>query len=188
MPETSSLFPFRCRTGLLLGTIFFVLTSILFWPAVRCDLVNLDDIVYVTENQMIRDGLSWHAIREAFTSLYQVMWAPGLWISYMVDIDLFGISPWGFHFTNVLLHSINALLVFILFWQWTRKPWCAFWAAALWAWHPLRVESVAWVAARKDVLSGFFFLACLLFYGLAHAPPSPATSSTGRSWPRRVSA
>ena len=185
MPEISSLVPFRCRTGLVLGAIFFVLTSTLFWPAVRCDLVNLDDIVYVTENQMIRDGLSWHAIREAYTSLYQVMWAPGLWISYMVDIDLFGISPWGFHFTNVLLHSINALLVFILFWQWTRKPWCAFWAAALWAWHPLRVESVAWVAARKDVLSGFFFLACLLFYGLAHAPPSPAASPTGRSWPRR---
>lgn len=186
MRESPHPFFSRYKTILLLGASIAILTGILFWPAVHYELVNLDDVVYISENRMVQNGLSWSAIRDAFTSIYQVMWAPGLWISYMADIELFGVSPWGAHFTNILLHALNALLAYLLFWHWTRKPWRAFWAAAIWAWHPLRVESVAWLSARKDVLSSLFFLACLLFYCLAHRAPLPESGSPARTWPRRV--
>jgi tetratricopeptide (TPR) repeat protein len=176
---------FKTRTAWVLMALLAALTLALFWPATGYELVNLDDMAYVKENQLILQGLTWPAIREASTSLYQVMWAPGLWMSYMLDVELYGTTSWGLHLTNVLLHTVNALLAFGLFWSWTRKPWRAFWAAAIWVWHPLRVESVAWVSARKDVLSGLFFLACLLFYYLAHrAPPLPP--QTARTWPRRL--
>ncbi|MDD4340645.1 MAG: tetratricopeptide repeat protein [Kiritimatiellae bacterium] len=161
------------------------LTLALFWPATGYKLVNLNDLVYVKDNQLVLEGLNWAAIREAFTSLHQTMWAPGLWLSYMLDIKLYGMTTWGLHFTNILLHTVNTLLAFGLFWSWTRKPWHTFWAAAIWAWHPLRVESVAWVSARKDVLSGLFFLMCLLFYYVAHRAP-PSRSQTARTWPRRL--
>ena len=153
------------------GVLVLLLVSMtlgLFWPATGYELVNLDDLSYVTENQLVRQGLNWPAIHAAVTSVYQEMWAPGLWISYMLDTRLYGTTAGGLHFTNILLHALNAGLFFLLLYRWTHKPWRAFWAVAIWAWHPLRVESVAWVSARKDVLSGLFFLACLLFYDLAH--------------------
>lgn len=160
------------KRSIALSIVLGALTLALFWPAVHYELVNLDDLAYITDNRLIHDGLTWSSLREAFTSVYHVMWAPGLWISYMLDMEMFGPQPWGTHFTNVLLHAINTLLAYLLFWRWTRRPWCAFWAAAIWAWHPLRVESVAWVSARKDVLSGLFFICCLLFYDLAKRPLS----------------
>jgi len=173
MPFRLHIQALRWRSPLLPALLLAALTLLLFRPAVGFRLVNLDDIVYISENQLIRDGLTGPAVRAAFSSFHQAMWAPGLWLSYMADVDLYGATARGFHLTNVLLHAANALLAFVLFFRWTGKPWRAFFTAAVWAWHPLRVESVAWVSARKDVLSGLLFLLCLLAYDLAlRAPPA----------------
>ena len=133
-------------------------TFALFAPTLGYDLVDLDDNAYVSQNAVVLGGLNWPAVRLVFTQTYAAMYAPLLWVSYMLDVECFGPNAWSFHFVNVLLHALNASLFFLLLFAWTRKPWRAFFFAALWAWHPLRVESVAWIAERKDVLSGFFFL------------------------------
>ena len=145
-------------------------TFALFAPTLGYDLVDLDDNAYVSQNAVVLGGLNWPAVRLVFTQTYAAMYAPLLWVSYMLDVECFGQTAWGFHFVNVLLHALNASLFFLLLFAWTRKPWRAFFFAALWAWHPLRVESVAWIAERKDVLSGLFFLLCLAAYGAARRP------------------
>ncbi len=167
----------------MLGMLMLIASAALYGPALRYELVDLDDLMYVSQNQIVLNGLAWPSIRMAFTTVWQGMWAPVLWLSYMLDIQLFGRMAWGLHLTNILLHALNAVLVFLLFHAWTKKPWRAFWAAAFWAWHPLRVESVAWVAERKDVLSGFFFLLCIGAYVLAWRPPRPDSGPPPR--PRR---
>ena len=159
-----------------LAGILLALTAFLYWPVTGYELVDLDDLLYIHQNKIVLDGFTWNSICLAFSHVWHGMWAPGLWLSYMLDMELFGLEPWGYHFVNLLLHALNAALVFLLFRNWTGNPWRAFFAAALWAWHPLRVESVAWVAERKDVLSGFFVLLCIGAYGLAwqEGPATPA--------------
>lgn len=152
---------------LFLAAVLFALTALLFWPTIGYELVDLDDLLYIHQNKIVLDGFTGSSIQMAFTHVWHGMWAPGLWLSYMLDMELFGLEPWGYHFVNLLLHALNAALVFLLFRAWTGKPGRAFWAAAFWAWHPLRIESVAWVAERKDVLSGLFFLLCMGAYWLA---------------------
>lgn len=152
---------------LLWAGVLFFLTALLYWPTVGYEMVDLDDLLYIHQNNIVLGGFTGTAIRMAFTHVWHGMWAPGLWLSYMLDMELFGLEPWGYHFVNLLLHALNAALVFLLFRGWTGRPARAFWAAALWAWHPLRIESVAWVAERKDVLSGLFFLLCIGAYWLA---------------------
>lgn len=156
-----------------------LITLALFSPSIHFSLVNLDDLAYITENRMIHGGLTLEAVRAAFTSVYQVMWAPVLWISYMVDVTWSGLNPRGFHLANVVLHALNAGLFYFLLMAISGRSRVALLAALLWAMHPLRVESVAWVSARKDVLSGLFFLACLLIYIRAHRSSS-ITANTRR--------
>jgi tetratricopeptide (TPR) repeat protein len=152
-----------------LALALFILVFALFSPSLRYDLVGIDDITYISNNTLVSNGLSPAAIRQAFSihNVSATMYMPLLWISYMADVEWLGASasqPWGFHVTNVLLHSLNALLLYLLLLAWCKKPWRAFFFAALWALHPLRVESVAWVTERKDVLSGFFGLLCMVAY------------------------
>lgn len=155
--------------------LLFSLTLWLFWPATGYEFVNLDDNVYVSNNPHVLHGLSLAGLRWSF-SPHEAYWIPGTWLSYMVDASLFHASPFGFHFTNLLLHTLNSVLVFLLFRTWTRQTVPALLIAALFAWHPLRVESVAWITERKDVLSGFFFLLSLWFYGRhAQQPIAPRT-------------
>lgn len=151
----------------VLAILLFLLVFALYSPSLRYELVAIDDIHYIRHNQLVLSGLSWANIRAAFTDFHLQMYAPLLWISYMLDTSCLGASPeqpWGFHFTNVLLHSLNSLILFFLLLAWCKKPWRAFFFAALWALHPLRVESVAWVTERKDVLSGLFCLLSLACY------------------------
>lgn len=148
---------------ILLSGLLFAVTFALFCPSLSYSLVNFDDPVFITHNPIIFNGFSWGALRSAFTGLHgdECMYVPLLWISYLLDLKFFGASPmnpWGFHFTNVLLHALNSVLFFLLLFSFCKKPWRAFFFAALWALHPLRVESVAWVTERKDVLSAFFAL------------------------------
>lgn len=152
-----------------LALLLFAATFALYFPATSFSLVNFDDPVFIIHNPIIFNGFSWSALGSAFTRLHgdECMYVPLLWVSFLLDDWLFGASaanPWGFHFTNVLLHALNAVLFYALLLAFCRKPWRAFVFAALWALHPLRVESVAWVTERKDVLSGFFALSCLLAY------------------------
>ena len=163
--------------ALLLAVALVAMTFALFAPTLRHGFVDLDDGDYVYRNRIVLEGLTWPSVRLVFTQPHAVMYAPVLWLSYMLDVDCFGTaSARGFHFTNVLLHALNAGLLFFLLFSWSRKPWRAFFFAALWAWHPLRIESVAWIAERKDVLSGLFFLLCLAAYAHAKRPAPAATA------------
>jgi Flp pilus assembly protein TadD len=136
-------------------------TLLLFSPVLGFGFVNFDDGEYVTDVAAVSGGLSWEGVRWAFLERSGVAWQPLTWLSHMLDFTLFGAHPAGHHATSVLLHAANALLLFELLRRLTRQPELAVLAAALFAWHPLRVESVAWVAERKDVLSMFFALATL---------------------------
>jgi len=129
-----------------------------FWQVNRCDFINFDDPLYVTENTHIMQGITWEAVRWAFTSAYANFWHPLTMISHMVDVQLFGLNPHGHHMTSLLFHIANTLLLFLILDRMTEAPWKSAFVAALFALHPLHVESVAWVAERKDVLSTFFWM------------------------------
>ena len=167
----------------LLALLVFLLTFLLFSPSLRYELLNLDDPLYVTHNAMVTGGLTPRSVHAAFARPHAAMYAPLLWISYMCDVSFLGAtpdSPRGFHLANALLHAINAALLFGLLQTLSKKPWRAFLFALVWAVHPLRVESVAWVAERKDVLAGFFFLLCVWGYVLGHAQDGGAPSPRRR--------
>ena len=133
-------------------------TLIAFWQVNHCDFINYDDPSYVTENVHIRHGITTEAIRWAFTTGYAANWHPVTWISHMLDVELFGLKPRWHHLTNLLFHLANTLLLFFVFHRITKTTWQSAFVAALFALHPLHVESVAWVAERKDVLSTFFWM------------------------------
>ena len=139
-------------------------TLLLYLPVRRYDFVIYDDPDYVTQNRVVQAGLSWPGIKWAFTGWHASNWHPITWLSHMLDCECFGLDPGPQHLISVLFHAANAgLLAFLLF-RLTSSLWAATLVAALFAWHPLRVESVAWISERKDVLSTFFFLLALLAY------------------------
>jgi len=149
-----------------MAVLLVLVTIALYWPATHHDFLNFDDNQYVLDNPHVNSGLTWENARWALGSGYAENWHPVTWLSHMLDCQMFGLKPWGHHLTNVLLHALNAGLVFALLRQMTGATWRSMWVAAFFALHPLRVESVAWVAERKDVLSGFFGLLSLVFYAL----------------------
>lgn len=124
--------------------------------------VDLDDGAYVYENPPVRDGLTFASIQWAFTATHSANWHPLTWLSHMVDVSLFGLEPAGHHWVSVLLHAANTVLVFCLLRELTAATWKSACVAGLFGLHPLRVESVAWISERKDVLCAFFFLATLI--------------------------
>ena len=151
------------RVGIIAAVLFFG-TVLLFWRAVGHDFVNYDDPDYVTDNVHVKAGLSAETFRWALTSGEASNWHPLTWVSHLADVSLFGLNPHGHHATSVVWHALNAVLAFLALRRLTGAFWPSAFFAALFAWHPLRVESVAWVAERKDVLSGFFWLAVLWLY------------------------
>ena len=142
-----------------------LVTIVLYWPATGAGFVNFDDEFYVTANARVQSGVTLEGIKWAFVNPVCYMWHPLTVLSHMVDCQLFGLKPWGHHLTSVLLHALNSVLVFLLLRRLTGAVWRSLLVAALFAWHPLQVESVAWVAERKNVLSTCFGLLALLFYG-----------------------
>jgi len=151
------------RLRLIALQLAFV-TLLVFLPAGRLGFVNYDDDDYLTANKVVQAGWTWAGVKWAFVTGYANNWHPLTWLSHMTDCELFGLNAGAHHFVNVLLHSANVALLFILLVRLTQKYWPAAFIAALFAWHPLHVESVAWVAERKDVLSTFFGLLSLLSY------------------------
>ena len=149
-----------------LGVAVFLIaiTWAIFGQTFRHEFINYDDPLYVYDNPHVRAGLSWHEIEWAFTHVHSQNWHPLTTISHMLDCQLFGVNPGPHHLVNVFWHSVVAVLLFILLSRVTNRIGASAFAAAVFAIHPLRVESVAWIAERKDVLSGAFFVMTLLAY------------------------
>jgi protein O-mannosyl-transferase len=153
------------KTALLLALLLILATLILYGPSLHNGFVNYDDPDYVLRNSHVRQGLSWSNIGWSFTATIQANWHPLTWISHMADVQMFGLNPFGHHLVSVLLHAINVVLLFGLLSRATRQTLRSAVVAALFAVHPLNVESVAWVAERKTVLCALFFLLALGAYG-----------------------
>jgi tetratricopeptide (TPR) repeat protein len=163
----------------LIGLLLALITLLAYWPVARNGFVNFDDQVYVTDNHVVQNGLTWAGVQWAFTTGHASNWHPVTWLSHMLDCELFGLNAGAQHSVNVLFHTANAGLLFLLLLRLTGlRPeakvgassppagalWPSAFVAALFAWHPLHVESVAWISERKDVLSTFFALLTLLAY------------------------
>jgi tetratricopeptide (TPR) repeat protein len=149
------------------------LVAAVYAPVRNHAYINFDDTQYVSENAHVAGGLTRDAVGWAFTTTHAGNWHPLTWISHMLDVQLFGVDPGAHHVTNVVLHACNTLLMFWLLLRLTRALGRSLFVAAVFAVHPLHVESVAWIAERKDVLSAFFGLLCLLAYHAYARDPRP---------------
>jgi tetratricopeptide (TPR) repeat protein len=143
---------------LMIYLFLTVVTVVAFWRVNNCDFTFYDDPFYVTENDHVRNGITMEGIRWAFTTDYFANWHPLTWISHMLDVQLFGLKPRWHHLMNLLFHVANTLLLFFVLQRMTKARWESAFVAALFALHPLHVESVAWASERKDVLSTFFWI------------------------------
>ena len=151
---------------ILIVYVFLIATTlIVFGQAGNYGFVDYDDNEYVSENHHIQNGISSQGLYWAFTTGHAANWHPLTWVSHMMDIQLFGMNPHWHHLTNLLFHIANVLLLFFVLHRMTKALWQSAFVAALFALHPLHVESVAWIAERKDVLSAFFWMLTLVAYG-----------------------
>jgi protein O-mannosyl-transferase len=148
----------------LMAVLLGLVTLALYWPSTGFGFLNYDDADFVTSNVHVQGGLNWEGVKWAFGLNEGDYWHPLTWLSLMLDGSLFGQKAGGFHFTNVALHAVNGVVLFLLLRMLTGTLWRSAVVAALFALHPLRVESVAWVTERKDVLSGCFGLLALVCY------------------------
>jgi hypothetical protein len=135
-----------------------------FWQVNAFDFIDLDDTVYVTMNQYVQTGLTFEGLHWALTTAHASFWHPLTWLSLMLDYQFYGLNAGGYHITSLILHILTTLLLFWLFHRMTSALWRSACVAALFAIHPLHVESVAWIAERKDTLSGFFWMLTLCLY------------------------
>ena len=148
----------------LIGLGLIAATLVVYAPAARFDFISWDDPEYVTQNAHVREGLSVDGVIWAFTTGDRENWHPLVGLSHMLDCDLYGLDPGGHHLTNIVVHVLNALVLFGLLQAMTGAIWPSAWVAAAFALHPLNVQAVAWVSARKDVLSGLFGLLAVAAY------------------------
>jgi len=178
-------FPQKRRIELIICLFLVVGILSCYWRVQYADFVNIDDTVYVSENRNVQAGLTREGIIWAFTTFEAANWHPLTWLSHMLDCQIFGLNPSAHHWTSLLFHMANSLLLFFIFNKMTGTIWRSAFVAALFALHPLHVESVAWISERKDLLSTFFglisiaayvkyaqekrpvsYLLCILFLGL----------------------
>jgi Tfp pilus assembly protein PilF len=146
-------------------------TAAVFWPVLGCDFINYDDPLYVTDNLHVQRGLSRELVGWAFTTTYAANWHPLTWLSHGLDWSLFGKAPAGHHAISLAWHAVNTALLFLLVVRMTDSVWRSALVAALFGLHPLHVESVAWVAERKDVLStALWFVTTLAYVAYAKRP------------------
>jgi protein O-mannosyl-transferase len=149
----------------VLATIFLVaITIVSLFPVLSCQFTNIDDNIYVTANDHVRQGLNWHNARWALTAMEAANWHPVTWLSHMLDVTLFGLNARGHHATSLFIHLLNAILLFFWLRTATRQVWPSAFVAALFAVHPLALESVAFIAERKNVLSTLFLILTLWAY------------------------
>ena len=147
--------------------------ALVFAQTLSHGFARYDDPIYVYENPHLTNGLTAEGISWAFTSRYASNWHPLTWLSHMLDCRLYGLAPWGHHLSNIVLHGATAIILFLVLRRMTGDLWPSALVTAVFAIHPLRVESVAWVAERKDVLSGLCFVLTLAAYlGYVRHPAS----------------
>lgn len=151
---------------LYLCLMLVFLTAAVYWPVKNHGFVNYDDPDYITANPVVQKGLTVDGVAWAFQNLHgeKTYWHPLTWLSHLADVQLFGLNPAGHHIGNVLFHALNVVLLFWIFYRMTGKTWPSAGLAALFALHPLQVDTVAWVTERKNVLSTFWMLLGLLAY------------------------
>ncbi|MFZ1917871.1 MAG: tetratricopeptide repeat protein [Terriglobales bacterium] len=152
------------RSALLLSLLLIVAVQVSYNAVTRNGFINYDDERYIVNNPHIKAGWTWSTVKWAFTTFHEANWAPLSWLFHMLDYRLFGLSPGGHHYASVLLHAANAVLLFLLLQRATGFRWRSLMVAALFALHPINVESVAWAAELKNVLSMMFFLLALHAY------------------------
>lgn len=152
------------RRVILLCTVLAVVTVAAFSPLFRADFIGLDDQIYVTKNIRIQDGITWPNVQWAFSTTYFGFYYPITWLSHMLDCQIYGLWAPGHHLTSLVIHIVNSLLLFIFLLKATGATWRSFFVGVFFALHPLHVESVAWIAERKDVLSSLFFMLVLVAY------------------------
>ncbi|MBI4556890.1 MAG: tetratricopeptide repeat protein [Candidatus Hydrogenedentes bacterium] len=160
------------RRDIVISMALLAATAAGFWPAVRCDFVNIDDGAYVTENVYVRAGLTLESLRWVLTHFHFGMWIPLTTLSHMADCQVYGLHAWGHHLTSLLLHLANTVLVYLVFQRMTGAVGRSAVVALLFGLHPLHVEPVAWIASRKDVLSTLFCLVTIRAYAWHAQQPS----------------
>ncbi len=161
------------KSNIVICLLLALATLALYSPAIGHPFIfNYDDDVYVINNPHVQSGLSWNAVAWAVTSTQYSNWHPLTWLSHALDYEVYGLNPYGHHLTNVLLHTLSVVLLFLLLTRATGAVGRSLLVAALFAIHPMNVESVAWVAERKNVLSTLFFLLTLGAYGWYAAKPN----------------
>jgi tetratricopeptide (TPR) repeat protein len=163
--DSAGLFSSPQRRTVVLCLVLVAATLAVYNPVNRNAFVNFDDDHYITGNPHVLAGLNWSTVKWAFTNYYEANWHPLTWLSHALDAQLFGLNPVGHHYTNVVLHGLNAVLLFLLLQSATGFTWRSLMVAALFALHPVNVESVAWASERKNVLSMMFLLLTLQAYG-----------------------
>jgi protein O-mannosyl-transferase len=161
---SSKLFQSPAKRTLLLCLLLTAVVLVFYNPVSHNGFLNYDDVGYITGNPHVKTGLTWATVKWSFTTYDQGNWHPLTWISHTLDFELFGLNAGGHHYMNVLLHAANAVLLFLLLQSATGFRWRSLMVAALFALHPVNVESVAWAAERKNVLSTMFFLLALYAY------------------------
>src|SRR5713226_1385753 len=165
LPAESPIFHSPQQRRIILSLLLALATIALYNPVTRAPFLNFDDAAYVTDNPRVRAGVTWNTVVWAFHTSEALNWHPITWLSHALDCQLFGLNPAGPHTINVLLHAANAVLLFLILESATGLAWRSLVVAALFALHPINVESVAWIAERKNVLSMLFFLLALAAYG-----------------------
>jgi protein O-mannosyl-transferase len=163
VPHSRFAVPNKQRAILCLA--LFALTLVFYNPIVHDGFVVLDDVPYIISNPPVRAGLTWATVKWSFTTFHCGNWHPLTWLSHALDCQVFGLNPAGHHYVSLLFHAANAVLLFLLLEEATALTWPSLLVAALFASHPVNVESVAWAAERKNVLSMFFFLLAMWAYG-----------------------
>jgi protein O-mannosyl-transferase len=164
-PAGSGIFQSPQKQRLVLCLLLVLATIALYSPVTRAPFLNFDDAQHVTDNPRVRAGLTWNTVAWAFRTSEGSDWHPITWLSHALDCEIFGLNPEGHHIVNVLFHAANGVLLFLILESATGLAWRSLIVAALFALHPINVESVAWIAERKNVLSMFFFLLALAAYG-----------------------
>jgi protein O-mannosyl-transferase len=152
------------KSKLIVVLILIIATIAIYWPVQNYEFIKFDEEQYVTKNLHVQAGLSLENVKWAFTTTEAHFWHPLTWLSLMLDYQLFKLNAGGYHWTNLLLHLISTILLFLVFNKMTGSVWRSGFVAALFALHPLHVESVAWIAERKDVLSGVFWMLIMYAY------------------------
>ena len=148
----------------IMALLLAAATFVLFAPALGYDFINYDDGLYVYDNPNVLGGFSFSSLAYAFTTTDGGSWMPLTWLSYLLDVTVFGARPVGFHLTNICLHAASVVCLFLALRRMTGSLWRSAFVAAIFAWHPLRAESVVWIAERKDVLSALCWMLGLLAY------------------------